>query len=249
MPDPQLATIERFQRKRQEILTAAREVFTREGYMGTSMDAVAGEAGASKRTVYQYFVDKEQLFAATVLDTVERGYEYFKPRILALAETDDAHSAIRDLARATAVGLMEPELLKMRRLVIAEAERFPQIGREYYERSWVRTLKLLSQALNTLTDRGLLAVADPDRAASIFTWLIVSIPANRVAFLGDAAVGAQQELIAHAEEGARVFLAAYGPHVNDGPNPSRRKDVAGAAAPARDPQLRRSDGAGRSRGP
>src|SRR5205807_6937409 len=83
MPDPETAAIERFRRKREEILAAAREVFTREGYMGASMDAVAAHAGASKRTVYQYFEDKEQLFAATVLDTVDRGYEYFKPRILA----------------------------------------------------------------------------------------------------------------------------------------------------------------------
>jgi AcrR family transcriptional regulator len=238
MPDPQIATIQRFQRKRQELLAAAREVFTREGYMGTSMDAVAAEAGSSKRTVYQYFADKKELFAATVLDTVDRGYEHFKPRILALAETDDVDSAIRDLAQATAVGLMDSELLKMRRLVIAEAERFPQIGREYYERSWVRTLKLLADALETLTDQGLLAVADPDRAAYIFTWLIVSIPANKVAFLGDAAVDPQQELAAHAEEGARVFLAAYGAHSTDSQPLSRRKDSARSPAPARQPQPR-----------
>src|SRR5947209_3948119 len=98
MRDPQTATIERFQRKRQELLAAARDVFTREGYTGTSMDAVAAEAGASKRTVYQYFADKEELFGATMLDTVDRGHEYFKPRLLALAETEDLESSIRDLA-------------------------------------------------------------------------------------------------------------------------------------------------------
>jgi TetR/AcrR family transcriptional repressor of mexJK operon len=211
MPDPATAAIERVQRKRQEILAAAREVFTREGYMGASMDAVAAEAGASKRTVYQYFTDKEDLFAATVLDTVDRGYQYFKPRILALAEADDIDSALREHARATVLGLMNPELLKMRRLVIAEAERFPAVGRAFYERSWVKTLKLFAQTLETLTARGLLAVTDPDRAAYVYTWLIISIPANKVAFLGDAAVDPEPELLAHADEGARVFLAAYGP--------------------------------------
>jgi AcrR family transcriptional regulator len=204
-------TTERSRRKRQEILAAAREVFTNDGYVGTSMDAVAAQAGASKRTVYQYFSDKEELFAATVLDTVDRGYEYFKPRILALAETDEVQNAIRDHARTTITRLMEPELLKMRRLVIAEAERFPTIGRDYYERSWVRTLELLADALQTLTRRGLLAVDDPQRAAYIFTWLIASIPANKVAFLGDAAIDPPDELIAQADEAARVFLAAYTP--------------------------------------
>ncbi len=203
---------ERFRRKQQGILAAAREVFTNEGYMGASMDAVAAQAGASKRTVYQYFSDKEELFAAAVLDTVDRGYEFFKPRILALTETDDIETAIRDHARATIIGLTDPELLRMRRLVIAEAERFPAIGREYYERSWVRTLALFADALRTLTRRGLLAVTDPDRAAYTFTWLVVSIPANKVAFLGDSAIDTPQELIAQADEAARVFLAAYSPH-------------------------------------
>src|SRR5437016_2733375 len=110
------ANAERSKRKRADILAAAREVFTNEGYMGTSMDAVAAQAGASKRTVYQYFADKEELFAATVLDTVDRGYEFFKPRILALAETDDVRNGIREHARATIAGLTDPELLKMRRL-------------------------------------------------------------------------------------------------------------------------------------
>jgi AcrR family transcriptional regulator len=210
MPPPTSAAVQRFERKRAEILSAASRVFTHEGYMGASMDAVAAEASASKRTVYQYFDDKQELFAATVLDAVDRGYEYFEPRILALAETDDVEKAITQLARDAAVGLTNPELLKMRRLVIAEAERFPGIGREYYERSWARTIGLLAQALVTLTQRGLLAVEDPERAAYIFTWLVISIPSNRVAFLGDAAVGPEAELKELADEGARVFLAAYG---------------------------------------
>lgn len=80
------------------------------------------------------------------------------------------------------------------------------------KRSWVRTLKLFAETLKTLTDRGLLAVPDPERAAYLFTWLVVSIPANRAAFLGDGAVGSDAELIAHADEGARVFLAAFAAH-------------------------------------
>ncbi|WP_433516901.1 TetR/AcrR family transcriptional regulator [Nonomuraea sp. CA-143628] len=198
-------------RKRQEILTAARAVFTAHGYVGTSMDAVAAAAGASKRTVYQYFADKEELFAGVVLDTVDRGYEYFKPAILALAETDDLATTLRDHARTTLRGLTDPQLLQMRRLVIAEAERFPEIGREYFERSWVRTLKLLAETFAKLTERGLLNTPDPDRAAYLFTWLIASIPANRAAFLGDAAAGTPEELNALADEGTRVFLAAYAP--------------------------------------
>jgi hypothetical protein len=52
---------------------------------------------------------------------------------------------------------------------------------------------LFADILRTLTRRGLLAVEDPERAAYVFAWLIVSIPANKVAFLGDAAIDPQPD--------------------------------------------------------
>ncbi|WP_410656982.1 TetR/AcrR family transcriptional regulator [Amycolatopsis sp. lyj-112] len=201
---------ERSATKRAEIVAAARKVFTTHGYLGTSMDAVAAAAGASKRTVYQYFADKEELFAAVVLETVDRGFEFFRPHILALAETDDLENALRQHARITVSGIMNPEVLQMRRLVMAEADRFPEVGRQYYERSWVRTTGLLAETLTRLTERGLLKVDDPARAAYLFAWLVVSIPLQRTAFMGNAAVGTKAELNEVADEGARVFLAAYG---------------------------------------
>ena len=203
---------ERSASKRAEIVAAARKVFTTHGYLGTSMDAVAAEAGASKRTVYQYFADKEELFATVVLETVDRGYEFFRPHILSLAEAeaDSLEDALRWHARMTLTGIMNPEVLQMRRLVMAEADRFPEVGREYFERSWARTTGLLAQTLRRLTDRGLLKVDDPECAAYLFTWLVVSIPLQRTAFMGNAATYTKAELDSIADEGARVFLAAYG---------------------------------------
>ena len=49
------------------ILQAALTVFARMGFSGTTMDAVAAEAGLSKPTLYQYFDSKEALFAAMML--------------------------------------------------------------------------------------------------------------------------------------------------------------------------------------
>lgn len=202
----------RAQAKRHELVSAARAVFTAKGYLGTSMDAVAAQAGASKRTLYQYFTDKEQLFAAVVLETVDRGYEHFKPGNIALAEVeaDQLESALCERARAALTGILAPEVLQMRRLVIAEAERFPEVGRQYYERSWGRTQALLTQSLATLNDRGLLRIDDAERAAYLFVWMAVAIPLNRTAFLGDAATYTSAEIEDLADEATRIFLAAYG---------------------------------------
>jgi TetR/AcrR family transcriptional repressor of mexJK operon len=57
--------------KRRAILDAAKNLFVRNGYASTSMDAVAAEAGVSKLTVYSHFTDKETLFSAAVVARCE----------------------------------------------------------------------------------------------------------------------------------------------------------------------------------
>lgn len=57
--------------KRKAILEAAKTLFLSNGYDGSSMDAIAAEAGVSKLTVYSHFTDKEKLFAAAVQSKCE----------------------------------------------------------------------------------------------------------------------------------------------------------------------------------
>ena len=52
--------------KRAAILEAGKRLFPRHGFDGTSMDAIAAEAGVSKLTVYSHFNDKETLFKSVI---------------------------------------------------------------------------------------------------------------------------------------------------------------------------------------
>ena len=65
-------TEDRSARKRRVIVDAATTLFLRHGYLGTSMDQIAAFAAVSKPTVYKFFPDKEQLFTAIVLETLDR---------------------------------------------------------------------------------------------------------------------------------------------------------------------------------
>lgn len=58
--------------KRRAILDAARELFVRDGYELTSVDAIAGRAGVSKRTIYDHFGDKELIYSAVLEEVSER---------------------------------------------------------------------------------------------------------------------------------------------------------------------------------
>ena len=115
-----------------------------------------------------------------------------------------------DLARRQIAAVMQPRLLQLRRLVIGEAGRFPELGRTFYERGPGRTIAVLATAFERLAARGELKLDDPLLAAAHFNWLIMSAPLNLAMFLGRDEAPAPAELDRHADTGVRAFLAAYG---------------------------------------
>ena len=48
--------------KKEEVINAARDLFTKYGYKKVSMDEIAKEANVTKKTIYSYFSDKEAMF-------------------------------------------------------------------------------------------------------------------------------------------------------------------------------------------
>lgn len=204
------ATEGRSERKRRVILEAATELFLEKGYLGTSMDEVASAAGVSKQTVYKHFDDKQRLFEEIVLATLHLVATPFYEAMPVLEDPDRLEEGLRRLARELMGIVMRPDLLRLRRLVIAEAGRFPELGRTYYERGPQRTAEALETAFKDLADRGLLEVDDPAVAASHFIWLVVSIPLNAVMLGGSEATFTTRQLNRYADAGARAFLGAYG---------------------------------------
>jgi AcrR family transcriptional regulator len=196
-------------RKRRVILEAATELFLKNGYAGTSMDEIASVAGVSKQTVYKHFADKEGLFQEIVLGTIDQVGEPFYDAVPSLGETVEVEADLRALARGLVAIVMRPQLLQLRRLVIAEAGRFPELGRTYYERGPGRTAKALASHFEQLAARGLLTVEDPALIASHFLWLVVSIPLNAVMFGGSETQFTTRQLHRFADTGARAFLEGY----------------------------------------
>jgi TetR/AcrR family transcriptional repressor of mexJK operon len=197
-------------RKRRAILDAGTTLFLRDGYLGTSMDEIAALAKVSKQTVYKHFADKESLFSAIVTAAVDAAGDPVHDEVAALADSDDLAADLRALARDQLAKVMHPRLMQLRRLVIGEAGRFPELGRAFYDRGAGRTTAALALAFERLTERGLLRADDPELAAAHFNWLIMAAPVNRAMLLGDGAIPSSTELDRYAEGGVRAFLAAYG---------------------------------------
>jgi TetR/AcrR family transcriptional regulator, mexJK operon transcriptional repressor len=197
-------------RKRRAILEAATTAFLRSGYLGTSMDEIAASAGVSKQTVYKHFADKEHLFSEIVTSTVNEASDPVYDEVRKLQDSGDLESDLRDLARRQLEMVMQPKLMQLRRLVIGEVARFPELGQSFYDRGQGRTIPALAKAFEQLAARGVLDLDDPLLAAQHFNWLVMSAPINRAMLLGHDESPSPAELDRYAKGGARAFLAAYG---------------------------------------
>lgn len=197
-------------RKRKAILEAATEVFLRHGYLGASMDEVAARAGVSKQTVYKQFADKQRLFAEILDGTVEHRDELDQTVAAAVRGSGDLAKDLGELARWLLNFLTRPEVRRLRRLVIGEAGRFPQLGRGWYQKGFQPAMATIADAFRRLAEQGQLRLADPVLAANHFAGLVLWAPVNRVMFCGDDEQLTAEEIDRYADAAVHAFLAAYG---------------------------------------
>lgn len=206
----------RSDRKRELLLLAATEIFLDKGYDGTRMEDVAMRAAVSKPTVYRFFSDKEQLFAEIVRATTGEIDELVRLVVETMAEQTSVESGLIMLARRFLSALMQPRILRLRRLVMSNAERFPDVGRSWYEQGFERVLATLGTSFQSLAERKLLLIKDPLLAANHFVGMVLWIPINKAMFTGDYH-SSPDELEGVAAAAVRAFLRGYGPTSGTGP--------------------------------
>ncbi len=189
--------------KERRIMEAALKVFADQGYSGTSMDAIAALAGVSKPTLYQYFGAKEQLFAAIMVAQ--------RDSMLGAFEEPDGLGLVPELWAFSwhyADTILRPDFLSLARLIIGEAQRFPEIGRAYQAAGPERVLNGMMDYLNAKRAEGSLSFDDAELAAEDLWGLILSAPRNR-ALHDPANLATRADLHRFITNGLRVFLKAY----------------------------------------
>lgn len=194
--------------KRRAILDAARSVFLQKGYDGASMDEVAALAAVSKQTVYKHFSDKRRLFEAIITGDISATESLTHDMLTSLSTTDDLERDLRQFARRHIDEVTQPHLVQLRRVIIAEAERFPDLAATWFANAPERAHATLAAQFQKLERRDLLTVPDPMLAAQYFNWLVLSIPLNKAMFHPNHRFS-RRELNRYADEAVRVFLAAY----------------------------------------
>jgi TetR/AcrR family transcriptional regulator, mexJK operon transcriptional repressor len=197
--------------KQDAIVEAALTLFVRDGFARTSVDAIAEEAGVSKRTIYNHYGDKENLFLFVVGGTYDAMIGIvveLMDRYLADVPDDAVEQNIIDFACELAtMAARSSRRFAIIRLMMAEAPHFPEL-RTVQMRPRGITAEIADR-LARLGARGLLDVPEPDEAANHLFALTMSQMNNRSMF--GAIALSDEEIRRMATSGARAFLRAYLP--------------------------------------
>jgi TetR/AcrR family transcriptional repressor of mexJK operon len=192
--------------KRQQILRAAEDLFTKHGFEGVSMDLVAEQASVSKQTVYSHFQNKEKLFSATISQACVAN-------MLSAAFIDESkpcEDMLLEIARRFIHLLLSEGAIKIYRLAIGNAEQHPHLAQLFYRAGPQHTIRTVADYLARQRDIGTLNITDAHQAACQFLAMIE----------GDMVIKAMLNVGNALEEPAQVedylkncvalFITAYG---------------------------------------
>ncbi len=197
--------------KRRQIMDGARTVFLAAGFDGASMNDIARAAGVSKGTLYAYFNSKDELFEAIIRAEKAHSAE----RLCTFKREGDIREMLTDFGVRLMGRMTEPGTLALTRVVIAAAEKFPNVGRAFYEAGPLYGATRLAAELGALEKAGALKAPDPERAAWQFLDLCQSYVFKRLLF-GVVEGLTAEEIESAVQAGVEVFLKAYGSPRNPG---------------------------------
>ncbi len=193
-------------RKYDQVLDGARTVFLRDGFERASVDDIAREAAVSKATIYAYFPDKQLLFLEVARCECHRQTEEAEASV-------DGDVPVRVMltiaAERIASFLMSEFGQRMFRIVVGEGERFPGLGREFYEYGPGLIHDRLVHHIRCYVDNGQLKIEDLDLAADQFAQLCKATIHEKLIF-GMAKSITHEDVQRSVCGAVDMFMARYG---------------------------------------
>jgi len=196
--------------KRAAILAAAKRLFPLSGFEGTSIDAIAAEAGVSKLTVYSHFTDKETLFVAAIR---ARCQDQVPDALFDVDTSGPVRGQLLAIAHAFLNLVMSPEAISLHRLLTSSGSASPKLGQLFWEAGPLRMRESFEGFLRQEVEAGQLDIANITRAASQFFALLKGELHTRL-LCGCAQALSVNDIEEHVEATVDFFLRAYTPRAN-----------------------------------
>jgi AcrR family transcriptional regulator len=187
----------------ERVLAAAFEVFAAKGFDGATMAEIAAAAEVSKRTLYERYADKADLFRALLAWGARENLPAGLP-----GGKFDAEEALARHAEAVLSAMMRPESIDLMRIVAGATPRFPEIGKMFDETTRAASLKIVRALAWKLAKEKRIATPDYDDFASDFIGLLRGDLYFRT-LVGAAKPLPQAKVAAEAKRVVAMLLKAY----------------------------------------
>ena len=191
-------------------ITAAERQFLATGYESVTMDSIAKESGVAKQTLYSYFGSKRELFLALVTAKTQATAQSVLTPTPLIVDAGSARSRLRDLLVAQLSAVMTSDVLALRRLVIGEMARSPELAQALYEHGPRQAVKSLAVVISEMNELGVVQVPDVHQAATQLNWLVMGEPVNRAMLIGDRGIPTPREIGVQVDAAIDVFFNAFG---------------------------------------
>jgi AcrR family transcriptional regulator len=193
-------------RKVGQVLEGARKVFLRDGFEGASVDDIAREAGVSKATLYSYFPDKRLLFIEVASGQCRRQAD---EAMVAMDMSRPPREVLRLVATTFLDFIFSDMGQRIFRICVAESDRFPEIGQDFYRFGPMVLRAALVDYLGQACERGELKIDDLPLAADQFAELCKADLWPRLVFNVQSTVS-QPEIDRIVDGALETFMARYG---------------------------------------
>ena len=192
-------------RKFDQVLKGARDIFMSDGFEGASVDDIARAAGVSKATLYSYFPDKRLLFMEVAKSECVRQAD---SAVASIDMSQPVDVVLREAAWQMVEFFTSEFGQRVFRLCVAESDRFPELGKEFYQSGPALVRDKLIEFMKVGISRGELKIDDLPLAADQFNELCKADLFPRLVFSMDRSfTDAQKKRI--VEGAVETFLARY----------------------------------------
>lgn len=187
---------------RELIIEAANQHFCEFGFAASNINLIAKTAGISVKTLYRLYPAKSDVFESVVKERMDR-------YVLTFDESEiremDVRTGLVELLTSYGALTLSDYVISVSQLVIAEAERFPEIAQTFYDKAIMETNRVFLRWLAFHTNNRRIEVGDAEQAAGMLRGMMIMEP-QRAVFLRQLQAPTQAEIRARAERCADLFL-------------------------------------------
>lgn len=192
--------------KRDQILDGAKNCFLKLGFEAASMNEITAEAGVSKGTIYVYFENKEELFA-NLIDRERTAMLTFAEH--ELNEAQSTAEALQRFGVATTTKMTSDVVIRAQRMVLAVAERMPDLAKRFFGPDPFSAIVVLKTFLDAKVASGELRIDDTELAARQFIELSMASTFKRRLFGNLRQEMPAEEISRVVASGVAMFLKFY----------------------------------------